>query len=376
VVELKQQRGRGNKNNPRGHRAGISAQLSSLRTCSRENDCDSNNANSNVNNNVNNNDKQSGNCKHSDQQHSDNQSDNKVTDLFDYLDLKFTSDQPDDTGAAAVKPQQDVAHTSIDTQYFKAAGRHRLLTAAEERMLARAAQAGDQTARDRLIAANLRLVISIAKRYTDDRVELMDLISEGNLGLIKAIDKFDPSRGFRFSTYATWWIRDMVLGSRMRQSTTVHIPIHTLKVQNTCLRAQRELRQQLGCDPSDVQVAEHLGKKTQQVTHALESVEHRCSIESASNPHCRPLHEVLVDDNNQDPALQLEEEILSAALATCLGELNGRYREIIVKRFGLFGETPRSVLALSKELGIRRATLHKWINSALSILQRELQATP
>ncbi|MEN6629408.1 MAG: sigma-70 family RNA polymerase sigma factor, partial [Sulfuricella sp.] len=164
--------------------------------------------------------------------------------------------------------------------YLNEIGQNTLLTAKEERELATLVRQGDFNARQRMIKCNLRLVVSIAKHYTNRGLDLLDLIEDGNLGLIHALEKFDPERGFRFSTYATWWIRQNIERAIMNQSRTIRIPVHVIREMNACLKAFRHLEAHKGCEPSAEEVAHLLGKPVEEVRHVLSLNDRMASLDT------------------------------------------------------------------------------------------------
>ncbi|MGI9202176.1 MAG: sigma-70 family RNA polymerase sigma factor, partial [Woeseiaceae bacterium] len=177
-----------------------------------------------------------------------------------------------------------VAKKSLDATriYLSEIGISPLLTADEEKHYSRLAQNGDESARHRMIESNLRLVVKIARRYLNRGLPLLDLIEEGNLGLIHAVEKFDPERGFRFSTYATWWIRQTIERAIMNQSGTVRLPIHIIKDINSCLRAARHLRQEFDKEPSTAEIAEHMEREVEDVERLM-ALHNRVTIRAGSS---------------------------------------------------------------------------------------------
>ncbi len=255
------------------------------------------------------------------------------------------------------KKRRRVSQGELDaTQlYLNEIGYSPLLTAEEEVHYARLARKGDAAGRKRMIVSNLRLVVKIARRYSNRGLTLLDLIEEGNLGLIHAVEKFDPERGFRFSTYATWWIRQTIERALMNQTRTIRLPIHVVKELNIYLRAARELTQQLDHEPTPEEIAEYVDKPVEVIQKMFGLNERVGSVDVPMGwDSDRPLLDSLADDNARDPADWLQDDHLKVALNSWLEELNEKQREVLARRFGLRGHEPATLEEVGAEIGLTR----------------------
>ncbi len=258
--------------------------------------------------------------------------------------------------------------------YLNEIGASPLLTAGEEVSFARLAQRGDEAARKRMIESNLRLVVKIARRYTNRGLAFLDLIEEGNLGLIRAVEKFDPERGFRFSTYATWWIRQTIERAIMNQTRTIRLPIHVVKEINTYLRAARSLTHELGHEPSAEDIAELMHKTTRDVENMLGLNERTASTDSAIlNDSSRTLIETIADEQTQDPSDSLAEEDIHLNVEECLAQLSDKQREVVERRFGLHGYSVSTLEEVGKEIGVTRERVRQIQMDALKKLKKILE---
>ncbi len=260
--------------------------------------------------------------------------------------------------------------------YLNEIGGARLLTAEEEVDLARRAQAGDEAARKRMIESNLRLVVKIARRYLNRGLPLLDLIEEGNLGLIRAVEKFDPERGFRFSTYATWWIRQTIERGIMNQTRTVRLPIHVVKEINVYLRAARQLAQMLDHEPSAEEIAELLDRPIGEVKRILGLNERSASMDSPYGKDSdRPLVDMIADEQVPDPTEGIQDQGVQANLDHWLAKLNPKQRAVVERRFGLHGYERSTLEQVAQELGVTRERVRQIQMDALRklrvILERE-----
>lgn len=255
--------------------------------------------------------------------------------------------------------------------YLSEIGFTPLLTAEEEVDLARKAHKGDEKARQRMIESNLRLVVKIARRYASRGVAFLDLIEEGNLGLMHAVEKFDPEKGFRFSTYATWWIRQTIERAIMNQGRTIRLPIHILKELNTYLRAARKLAQQLDHEPSPEEIADMLDKPVQEVQRMLDLNQDVSSIdEPIANNTEKSLTEVIPDENESDPGNILEDADMEALVNRWLDELDEREREVLVCRFGLRGHKKGTLEEVGEVVGLTRERVRQIQIQALKRLRQ------
>jgi len=258
--------------------------------------------------------------------------------------------------------------------YLNEIGQNALLTAAEEYTLACQVIQGDFDARQRMIECNLRLVVNIAKHYANRGLALLDLIEEGNLGLIHALEKFDPERGFRFSTYATWWIRQNIERAIMNQSRTIRIPVHMIREMNTCLQAFRHLEAHNGNEPSTEDVAHLLGKPVDSVRYALNLNERIASLDTPLDiDPTLSLGDAISDENNQPPELHLLHSEMEDFVRHWLEELGDKQRCVIERRFGLNGHAIHTLEEVADTLDITRERVRQIQVEALKLLRRSLK---
>jgi RNA polymerase nonessential primary-like sigma factor len=258
--------------------------------------------------------------------------------------------------------------------YLNEIGSTPLLTAAEEVLVAKALQAGDEMARHRMINSNLRLVVMIAKRYTNRALPLLDLIEEGNLGLIRAVEKFDPDRGFRFSTYATWWIRQSIERALMNQGRTIRLPIHIQKDINIIVRCTRELRSSLRREPSTSEIADVLDRDPGEVSNLLKLSEKITSVDNQlSTDSERSLVETVPSQGEDNPLSIVDDQKVEGCLEHWLDDLPDRQREILARRFGLMGYEASTLEVVGEEVGLTRERVRQIQIDALARLKRAAQ---
>lgn len=247
-------------------------------------------------------------------------------------------------------------HLDVTQLYLSEIGFSALLSAEEEVYFSRLALKGDEKARKRMIESNLRLVVKISRRYLNRGLSLLDLIEEGNLGLIRAVEKFDPERGFRFSTYATWWIRQTIERAIMNQTRTIRLPVHVVKELNVYLRAARELAQKLDHEPSAEDIADMLDCPVEDVQKMLGFNERVSSIDApfGGENNDNSLVEVLADTLHQGPEADRQEGDVLQNIELWLCELNDKQCEVIIRRFGLRGHEAGTLEQVGGEIGLTR----------------------
>ena len=280
--------------------------------------------------------------------------------------------QTETTGTRDSQTPSELSRGADPVQlYLNEIGSTPLLTAAEEVFVARASLAGDEAARHRMINSNLRLVVMIAKRYTNRGLPLLDLIEEGNLGLMRAVEKFDPERGFRFSTYATWWIRQSIERALMNQSRTIRLPIHIQKDINTVVRCTRELRSSLRREPSTSEIADVLDRDPGEVSKLLKLSEKITSVDNQlSDDTERSLVDTVSSHLEDNPLSLVDDEKVEGCLEEWLDDLPDRQREILARRFGLMGYDASTLEAVGEEVGLTRERVRQIQIDALARLRR------
>ncbi len=238
--------------------------------------------------------------------------------------------------------------------YLKEIGYSPLLTADQEVSLSIQLQAGDEEARHKMIESNLRLVVKIARCYVNRGLELLDLIEEGNLGLMRAVEKFDPHRGFRFSTYATWWIRQTIERSLMNQTRTIRLPVHIVKELNSYKRATRKLVQRLDHAPSSQEIANAVGKPVENVNRILELNDRVCSLDISIGEAERPLGDIVSDIKANTPERLIGDANLFKKIDDWINELPHKQREVLVRRFGLKNHRQETLDEVGRKVGLTR----------------------
>lgn len=270
--------------------------------------------------------------------------------------------------------RSSVAQADATQIYLREIGFYPLLTAEEEVHFGRLCQKGEDAARRKMIESNLRLVVKIARRYINRGLAFLDLIEEGNLGLIRAVEKFDPERGFRFSTYATWWIRQTIERAIMNQTRTIRLPVHILKEINVYHRAARSLSQQLDHDPTAEEIAAKVDAPLKDVKRMLGLDERISSVDAPidSDPD-RTLLEAIPDRKAADPADILQNEKVQRYIEEWLECLPDKQREVVVRRFGLAGREVSTLEQVGVDVGVTRERVRQIQVEALSKLRKLLE---
>jgi RNA polymerase nonessential primary-like sigma factor len=277
---------------------------------------------------------------------------------------------------AQVKAERQVRDDAVGpTQlYLNEIGFSPLLSAEEEVYYARLIAKGDQEAKAHMIESNLRLVVKIARHYSNRGLPLLDLIEEGNLGLMHAVDKFDPERGFRFSTYATWWIRQTIERGLMSQTRTIRLPVHIVKELNVYLRAGRELAKRLDHEPSAEEIAAMLDRPLHEVKHILGLRERITSVDAPAGYEAEnPLLDTLADTPEHDPAYILSDENLRENLEQWLNELTPHQRDVIARRYGLLGYDRATLEEVGAVIGLTRERVRQIQIEALRALRNIME---
>lgn len=295
--------------------------------------------------------------------------------LTDEMELDEDTTNEDEAFELALENESLTPSISLDaTQlYLNEIGISPLLTPEQEVYFGRLARQGNPEGRKRMIESNLRLVVKIARRYNNRGLSLLDLIEEGNLGLIRAVEKFDPERGFRFSTYATWWIRQTIERALMNQTRTVRLPIHVIKELNTYLRASRELSQRLDHEATPEEIAEHLDKPVASVKKLLGLNERNTSFDyPVGNNADKPLLETLANEEDDDPLNHVQSKDICNNVEIWLDELSEKQQEVVVRRFGLRGHEAATLEEVGQEIGLTRERVRQIQMEALKRLRKML----
>jgi len=286
-------------------------------------------------------------------------------------ETESSEDENEESTAKRDEPSVQADATRI---YLKEIGFSPLLTAQEEVYFARRARKGDEASRKRMIESNLRLVVKISRRYMNRGLALLDLIEEGNLGLIRAVEKFDPERGFRFSTYATWWIRQTIERAIMNQTRTIRLPVHVLKEINVYLRAARYLSQKLDHEPSPEEVANLLDKPIEDVKEMFGLTERIASVDAPlDNDPDRSLLDAIADERTPDPERIMQDEDLHSLVQAWLNELNDKQREVVERRFGLNNREISTLEEVGADIGVTRERVRQIQVEALKRLRVMLE---
>lgn len=288
-------------------------------------------------------------------------------------DVMTGSDEKDSIQEEEVLNVPNARTLDVTQLYLGEIGFSPLLTAEEEVLYSRRALRGDLIARKRMIESNLRLVVKISRRYNNRGLALLDLIEEGNLGLIRAVEKFDPERGFRFSTYATWWIRQTIERAIMNQTRTIRLPIHVVKELNVYLRTARELAHRLDHEPTAEEIAEALDKPVADVSRMLKLNEKISSVDTPiGGDGDKALLDVITDENDLDPETEIQDDDIRLSLVRWLEELNPKQREVLARRFGLLGYEASTLEDVGREIGLTRERVRQIQVEALRRLKEVL----
>jgi RNA polymerase primary sigma factor len=286
--------------------------------------------------------------------------------LVTALDDPEASDEPEESAPADGEEPQTQDPLKL---YVRSIGGGPLLTRAEERELARRKDAGDEAAKRRLIEANLRLVMSITRNYTKAGVPLLDLIQEGNLGLIRAVEKFDYRMGYKLSTYATWWIRQAVTRALADQGRTIRLPVHVADQVRRLLRSRRQLAQRLNREPTLAELAREAQLSEEKVRDLLELVEDPVSLDTPIGDGDSFYGDIIEDVHSDQPEAQTARVLRQSELARALADLNPRMQQVLTLRFGLDGSSPKTLEEVGGELGVTRERVRQLESRALRELR-------
>ena len=300
--------------------------------------------------------------------------DEESFDKTDPLDPDEAHESPEALVNAVAEVPVDFLLTDVTQIYFNEIGQNALLTAKEEGELTRRVRQNDFPARQRMIECNLRLVVNIAKHYTNHGVALLDLIEEGNMGMMHALDKFDPERGFRFSTYATWWIRQNIERCIMNQSRTIRLPVHVIKDLNSILQAARHLEAHTGKEPKAEDVAHLLDRPIKEVRRMLSLNQSMMSLDAPLDVDpLLSIGDAIADDHNPAPDLMWEQSEIKDRVQEWLGRLNDKQRYIIEQRYGLNGYDTQTLEQLAASLDLTRERVRQIQLEALQTLRMILR---
>jgi RNA polymerase primary sigma factor len=284
------------------------------------------------------------------------------------LQIDVVDEAPDQPAAA----EADVREVSTDALqlFLKDIGRVPLLTAAQEVELAKRIERGDHSAKQRMVESNLRLVVSIAKNYRNQGLPFLDLIQEGTIGLVRAAEKFDYRKGFKFSTYATWWIRQAVARALADKARTIRMPVHVVEKLNKIGRSERKLLAELGRDPSNSEIATDLELTIDEVEQIRRSAQAPISLEKpVGDEEESEFGHFLADENAPAPDLSAEETLRKEVLTRVLGGLSHRERRVLELRYGLCGEHPRTLDEVGRTFNVTRERVRQIENQSLKKLQ-------
>ncbi|HJB06975.1 MAG TPA: RNA polymerase sigma factor RpoD [Candidatus Enterocloster faecavium] len=301
--------------------------------------------------------------------------------LMDDIDLDLDDDsfmkdaEDEEIDLDAVDLLEGIGTEDPVRMYLKEIGTVPLLTADEELRLAQRKAEGDEAAKERLIEANLRLVVSIAKRYTGRGMSFLDLVQEGNLGLIKGVEKFDYTKGYKLSTYATWWIRQSVTRALADQARTIRVPVHMVETINKMSKMQRKLTLELGYEPSVTELAEALEMSEDKVMEIMQIAREPASLETPiGEEDDSNLGDFVADSNVVTPEGNVESVMLREHIDALLGDLKERERQVIVLRFGLEDGHPRTLEEVGKEFNVTRERIRQIEAKALRKLRNPVRS--
>ncbi|HEX3806884.1 MAG TPA: sigma-70 family RNA polymerase sigma factor [Gaiellaceae bacterium] len=285
---------------------------------------------------------------------------------LDEPDAEVEEDEPDNAFLSEDERLQSADPLKL---YVRQIGDGRLLNVQEERELARRKDLGDERAKRRLIECNLRLVMSITRNYTKAGVPLLDLIQEGNLGLIRAVEKFDYKMGYKLSTYATWWIRQAVTRALADQGRTIRLPVHVAEQVRRVQRSRRQLAQKLNRDPSAEEIAKDSGFPLERVEQLFDLVEDPVSLETPVGDGESMVADLIEDEKSESPSSATDDHARTAELSAAIERLNPRMKHVVLRRFGLDGEAPQTLEEVGNDLGITRERVRQLETRALRELR-------